>query len=80
MSEIILKVGNKGEIYTNKELREKVGIKEGGIVRAVVKEDKLIIEAVRTVEDMLLNPVIEIDPEDAEKLSEELQEEEGVYG
>ena len=67
MSEIILKVGSKGEIYTNKELREKVGIRKEGLVKASIKDGKLVIGAIRTVEEMLLNPVIKLSPEEAER-------------
>lgn len=80
LSEITLKVGKKGEIYTNKELREKVGIKEGGNVRVTIEGSKLVIEAIPSLEDMLLNPVISISVEEAERLSEEAQKEEDTYG
>jgi len=80
MSEFQLRVGKKGEIYTNKEIRERTDIKPGGLVRAVVEGRRLIIEAVPTVEDVIEDTVIELTPEEAEKLSEEAQREKGVYG
>ncbi len=80
MSETILKVGKKGEIYTSKEIREKVGIRPGGYVRAVIREGKLIIEGLPTIEDLLNEAVIELSPEEAEEVSEEVQKEEGAYG
>jgi len=80
LSEYILKVGGKGEIYTTKKLRALVNIKENGRVKAIVKGNKLIIEAIPTLEDMLQKNIIELSPEDIEKLSIEVQKEEGIYG
>jgi len=80
MSEVVLKVGKRGEIYTSKELREKVGIRPGGLVRAVVEGRKLIIEPIPSIEDLLKEAVAELTPEEAEELSEEAQREEGIYG
>lgn len=77
---MILKVEKKGEIYTSKEVREKVGIKEGGRVRAIVEKGKLIIEPIPTIEEVIKESIIELSPEEAEKLSEEIQKEEGIYG
>jgi len=77
---VILKVEKKGEIYTSKEVREKVGIKEGGRVRAIVEKGKLIIEPIPTIEEVIKESIIELSPEEAEKLSEEIQKEEGIYG
>ncbi len=79
-SEVILKVGKKGEIYTTKEVRKAVGIKPGGSVRAVVKGSKLIIEPLPTVEDLIRDKIVELTPNEVEKISEELQKERGVYG
>ena len=75
-----MKVGKKGEIYTSKELREKTGIKPGGLVKATVEGRKLIIEAIPSIEDLVKEIVMELTPEEAERLSEEAQREEGVYG
>ena len=80
MSEVVLKVGKKGEIYTSKELRERTGIRPGGLVRAVVEDHKLIIEPIPSIEDLIKEVVVELTPEEAEELSEEAQKEEGVYG
>jgi len=80
VSEVVLKVGKKGEIYTSKELREKTGIRPGGLVRAVVEGRKLIIESIPSIEDLVKEAVAELTPEEAERLSEEAQEEEGIYG
>ena len=80
MSEMILKVGKKGEIFTSKELRNRAKIKEGGKVKATVVDNKLIIEPVPSIEDLLQNPILSITVKKAEKLSEEMQKEEGLYG
>lgn len=48
-----------------------MGIREGGRVRAVVVGDRLIIEPLPSVEDMIREPVAEITAREAEKLSEE---------
>lgn len=75
-----MKVGKKGEIFTDKELRKKANIKEGGRVRATVAEGKLIIEAAPSIEDLIRNPVVRIRVDKAERLSEKAQKEEGIYG
>lgn len=80
MSEIILKVGRRGEIYTTVEVRRKVGIREGSRVRAIIHNKKLIIEPLPSIEDMLCRTLIKISPDEAERISEEAQREEGVYG
>jgi len=79
-SEFVLKVGKRGEIYTSKKLREAVGIEEGGRVRAVVSGGKLIIEPIPTIERLIRRQIIEVTPEEAERLSEEAQREAGAYG
>jgi bifunctional DNA-binding transcriptional regulator/antitoxin component of YhaV-PrlF toxin-antitoxin module len=79
MSEEILKVGKKGEIFTNKELRIKAKIKEGGKVKATMINSKLVIEPIPSIEELLHKPVFTIGTE-AEGLSEEAQREEGIYG
>ncbi|MDG6906851.1 MAG: AbrB/MazE/SpoVT family DNA-binding domain-containing protein [Nitrososphaerota archaeon] len=56
MSEITLKVGKKGEIFTNSELRKRANIKEGGRVRASGVDNKLIIQAIPSIEELLQRP------------------------
>ena len=80
ISEFILKVGKKGEIYTTKEIRKALGIKPGGSVRAIIKESKLIIEPLPTVEELIKDEIVDLTPEEAEKISEEVQKEKGIYG
>jgi bifunctional DNA-binding transcriptional regulator/antitoxin component of YhaV-PrlF toxin-antitoxin module len=80
-SEVTLKVGKKGEIFTNADLRKRANIREGGRVKANVVGDKLIIEAIPSIEEILkLPPVMRATTREIEKASEEIQKEEGVYG
>jgi len=77
----VLRVGRKGEIYTTKELREKAGIRENGLVRAMVLEGKVVLEPIPTVEELLgEEAVVRVSPEEVERLSVEVQRERGVYG
>ncbi|TLX94448.1 MAG: AbrB/MazE/SpoVT family DNA-binding domain-containing protein [Thaumarchaeota archaeon] len=80
MSEAILTVGNKGEIYTSAALRNKVGMRKGGKVRARVSGDRLIIEPIPTLEELVKAPLVTIGADEAERLSEKAQKEEGAYG
>jgi len=80
MTEMVLKVGKRGEIYTTKKVRTKVGIKEGGKVRAIVERGRLIVEPIPSIEDVIRETIAEITPEEAERLSEEAQREAGIYG
>jgi len=79
-SETILRVGKRGEIYTTKDIREAIGIRPGGKVRALVKGLRLIIEPIPSIEDLIKRDVVEISPDEAERISEELQREKGAYG
>ena len=80
MSDIILTVGNKGEIYTNNAVRKKVGIRKKGKVKAKVSKGRLVIEPVPSLEELISSSVVTISVAKAEKLSEEAQKEERVYG
>ncbi|ABM80600.1 AbrB/MazE/SpoVT family DNA-binding domain-containing protein [Hyperthermus butylicus] len=75
-----LRVGRRGEIYTTRELRERLGIREGVVVRAYIVGDKLVIKPVTPLEEKIRRTVVELEPGGAERLSEEAQAEEGVYG
>jgi bifunctional DNA-binding transcriptional regulator/antitoxin component of YhaV-PrlF toxin-antitoxin module len=80
-SETTLKVGKKGEIFTSADLRKRANIKEGGKVKASIVGDKLIIEAIPSIEEILRQPaVIRTTTKEIEKLSEKIQKEEGIYG
>ncbi len=80
MSEETLKVGKRGEIFTSKELRRKAKIRGGGKVRATVVNDRLIIESIPSIEELIQSPKLTIKAKNAELLSEEAQMEEGAYG
>lgn len=77
-SEAILKVGKKGEIYTNKELREKLGLRSRQSVRAKVENGKLMIEPLPSLKDILRHPVFKTTVKEIEKISEEEQKKYGV--
>jgi bifunctional DNA-binding transcriptional regulator/antitoxin component of YhaV-PrlF toxin-antitoxin module len=80
-SEATLKVGKKGEIFTSADLRKRARIREGGRVKAIVVDDKLIIEALPSIEEVLKRPpVVRATTKEIEHVSEEIQKEEGVYG
>jgi len=78
--EAILRVGRRGEIYTTRDIREAVGIRPRGRVRALVKGSRLIVEPIPSVEDLIKHKVVEMLPNEAEKISEELQKKKSVYG
>jgi len=80
MSEDILLVGKRGEIYTDEKLRREAGIKKGGRVRATVTNGRLIIEPLPSLEDLLRSPLVTISVKQAERLSEKAQKEEGLLG
>lgn len=80
-SEATLRVGKKGEIYTSSEVRKQANIKEGGHVKASVIGNKLVIEAIPSIKDLLKRPpVLKMTTKEFEKLSEQIQKEEGMYG
>ena len=79
-SESLLIVGRRGEIYTNDELRKRVGIRKGGKVRARVAGGKLVIEPLPSLKEVLAAPLIRMSPEEAERVSEGVQKEAEVYG
>ncbi len=80
MSEVTLKVGKKGEIFTSADIRRSANIKEGGRVMARVVENKLVIESIPSIEELLSRPVVKMTTKEAEGLSEEAQKEERVNG
>jgi len=81
MSEdIILRVGKRGEIYTTRKVREIVGIREGGLVKATIEDNKLIIEPIPSIKELLEDVVMEVEPGEAERISEEMQKEANIYG
>ncbi|MEM3551740.1 MAG: hypothetical protein QXN87_08785 [Candidatus Bathyarchaeia archaeon] len=79
MSETVeVKVGKRGEIYTTREMRKKIGLIVGGKALAKVDEGKLIIEPKPTALSLLKKPRIgvkPVTPEEMSKLRRELVEE-----
>jgi bifunctional DNA-binding transcriptional regulator/antitoxin component of YhaV-PrlF toxin-antitoxin module len=80
MSEKIFLVGKRGKIYTDEKLRREAGIKKGGRVKATVTDGRLVIEALPSLEDLLRSPMVTVSPEEAERLSEDAQREDGLFG
>jgi bifunctional DNA-binding transcriptional regulator/antitoxin component of YhaV-PrlF toxin-antitoxin module len=75
-------MGKKGEIYTTKELRKKMGLKANQKLKAVLSRDgkKLVIETLPSLEEVLKRkPLFKITPEEAEKISEHEQKRHGIY-
>lgn len=72
-----LKVGKKGEVYTTKRIRKKVGIVPGSKVIATVKGGKIVIERKPTALDLLAKPRKgkAVTPKDLSKLRRELAKE-----
>jgi len=74
-----LKVGKRGEIYTTRELRKLAGISAPGEVIAIVTDKEVIIRKPVTLEELLeRKPVLKLSFEEAEKISEKMQEEFGL--
>ncbi|MHC1625273.1 MAG: AbrB/MazE/SpoVT family DNA-binding domain-containing protein [Methermicoccaceae archaeon] len=53
MSEYVVKVGKKGELYTPKKLRLEMGLDPGSEFIAVVKGDELILRKRKTITSLL---------------------------
>ena len=53
---IVLKIGSKGEIFTPKEIREKLGLKPNQSILMTVHQDKLIIRKLHSIEEILKTP------------------------
>ncbi|HDI74871.1 MAG TPA: hypothetical protein ENF55_02845 [Thermoprotei archaeon] len=74
-----LRVGKRGEIYTTKELRRLAGIRAPGEVVAIVTEREIIIKKPISLKELLSRePVLKISFEEAERISEKVQEEYGL--
>ena len=53
MVEYILKVGRKGEIYTPKKLRLRIGLSPGNEIIAITKGNLLILKKKKTIIELL---------------------------
>lgn len=69
------KVGSKGELFPPKELRERIGLKEGEPVLYRVVQDRLIVEKLYSVEEILQKPAkVTLTPEEIKRDRERLFE------
>ncbi len=67
------KVGSKGELFVPKKIREKLGLKPGKKVIFSVKKDKLIVEPIKSIEELLeKKPKIIIDSKEFHEFRESL--------
>ncbi len=73
MIEEKLKVGRKGEIYTTKRIRERLGLKPDTYVLASVVGDKLVIRRIPSLDELLSDFFAEVSWDEVERLSEKLQ-------
>lgn len=53
MSEYILKVGKKGELYTPKKFRLKIGLLPGNEIIAVTKGEQILLKKRKTILNLL---------------------------
>jgi len=53
MAEYVLKVGKRGELYTPKKLRVKIGLDTGDELVAVVEGEAIILRKRKTILDLL---------------------------
>jgi len=55
------RVGSRGELFTTKEMREKLGLKPGGKVLMNVEEGRLVVEPVLDLVELLAEqPAVEV--------------------
>ena len=53
MAEYILKVGKKGELYTPKKLRLKIGLSPGNEIIATIKGEEILLKKRKTIINLL---------------------------
>lgn len=71
MSEVIeLKIGKRGEIYTTRKIRAKIGLIPGGKAIAKTEEDRLIVQPKGTALSLLEKPRVNTEPISPDELSE----------
>ena len=78
ISEIVVKIGKKGEIYFPVNFRKALGLKPGDKVRIKVEKDKIILEKEKDISDILGDYVFEVSIEEIERISEDAQREAGI--
>jgi len=62
-------VGRRGEIYTTRKIRERIGLAPGGMVVAKVEERALILQPKPTALSLLEKPRADAKPISPEELS-----------
>jgi bifunctional DNA-binding transcriptional regulator/antitoxin component of YhaV-PrlF toxin-antitoxin module len=72
------RVGSRGELFTTKEMREKLGLRPGGKVLMNVEGGKLVVEPVLDLVELLAeSPAVEItlaeDEEERRRISRETE-------
>jgi|BEDMetMinimDraft_2_1075160.scaffolds.fasta_scaffold02908_3 looped-hinge helix DNA binding domain, AbrB family len=72
MSEFILNVGKKGEIYTTKKIRDAIGLKENSKVIVKIKDGFIIVEPLPKIEE-LINKSNFVNKISLDELDEELE-------
>ncbi len=72
-SEIIVKLGKNGKIYLPAKVRRALGLKPGDKIRIKVEKDKIILEQEEGINDILGDYVFEVDVEEVERISEDIQ-------
>ena len=80
-SETTLKVGKKGEIFTSADSQEARQHKRGrqGEARLLLATSS-VIEAIPSIEELLRQkPIMRTTTREIERISEEIQKEEGIY-
>ena len=67
------KVGSKGEIFPPKRLRDELGLQPHTKIRYEVKEGRLVVEAIPTLQEVLREPpAVETTMEEFGKFRKEL--------
>ncbi len=75
LTEIIGKVGSKGELYPPKKIREKVGLQPEMEIEFIISPNgDLLIRKVEKLEDILnLEPIARVTQKEFEEMSEGMQ-------
>jgi bifunctional DNA-binding transcriptional regulator/antitoxin component of YhaV-PrlF toxin-antitoxin module len=74
LSETVLKVGRKGEIYTTRKVRDWLGIRANSWVKASRRGEAVLLQKARTLEELLQAPSkASVSVNEFERLSVRLQ-------
>ena len=76
MAEYILKVGRKGEIYTPKKLRLKIGLSPGNEIIAITIGNQLLLKKKKTIIELLEDePIASVTEQELKNQSRLLEKE-----